>query len=116
MKFFKFIILGAFGKKIVQHNYMYCSVVGPTPADRNPPPPSSRHSGPLADWWPPLFNQQISHICGSRPQIRDPELCVYVGAVEYVGGSDLQRGIMVMGVCLRRFCLNMKVVGDICLF
>ena len=23
---------------------------------------------------------------------------------------------MVMGVCLRRFCLNMSVVGDICLF
>ena len=25
-------------------------------------------------------------------------------------GSDLQMGIVVMGVCLRRFCLNIKVV------
>ena len=25
-------------------------------------------------------------------------------------------GIVVMGVCLRQFCLNMKVVRDICLF
>ena len=30
--------------------------------------------------------------------------------------SDLQRGKVVMGVCLRRFCLNMRVDGDICLF
>ena len=27
-----------------------------------------------------------------------------------------KEGIVVMGVCLRRFCFNMKVVGDICLF
>ena len=24
--------------------------------------------------------------------------------------------MVVMGVCLRRYCLNMSVVGDICLF
>ena len=30
-----------------------------------------------------------------------------------VCGSDLQRGIVVMGNCLRRFCLNIRVVGDI---
>ena len=33
-----------------------------------------------------------------------------------VCGSDLQRGQVVMCVCLRQFCLNMSVVGDICLF
>ena len=30
-----------------------------------------------------------------------------------VCGSDLQRGIVVMVVCFRRFCLNIRVVGDI---
>ena len=33
-----------------------------------------------------------------------------------VCGSDLQRGHSADGVCLRGFCLNMRVVGDICLF
>ena len=33
-----------------------------------------------------------------------------------VCGSDLQSGIVVMGDSLRRFCLNMRVDGDICLF
>ena len=27
-----------------------------------------------------------------------------------------KEGIVVMGVCFRRFCLNMSVDGDICLF
>ena len=53
-----------------------------TPADGIPP--SSRHSGPLVDWWPPRFNQQVPHLHGSRPQIRDLWVCVYVGAVEQV--------------------------------
>ena len=30
-----------------------------------------------------------------------------------VYGSDLQRGHSGDGVCLRRFCFNMRVVGDI---
>ena len=33
-----------------------------------------------------------------------------------VCGSDFQRDIVVMGICLRRFCLNMGVVGDISVF
>ena len=42
----------------------------------------------------PPFNQLIPHLYGSRPQIPDLELCVYVGAVNKCGvvcGSDLQR-------------------------
>ena len=34
-------------------------------------PPSNRNPGPLVDWWPPPFNQQVPHVHGSRPQIRD---------------------------------------------
>ena len=30
----------------------------------------------------PLFKQAIPHLYGSRPQISELELCVYVGAVE----------------------------------
>ena len=40
-----------------------------TPSDGIPP--SNRHLGPLVDWWPPTFNQQVSHLHGSRPQIHD---------------------------------------------
>ena len=31
---------------------------------------------------PPPFNQQISHLYESRPQISDLVLCVYVGGIE----------------------------------
>ena len=51
-----------------------------TPADGIPP--SGWHPDPMADWWPPPFNQQIPHLHGIHPQICDFELCVYVGAVE----------------------------------
>ena len=34
-------------------------------------PQSNWHPGPLVDWWPPPFNQQVPHLHGSRPQIRD---------------------------------------------
>ena len=43
-------------------------------------------------------------------------MLVQLNTCVVVCGSDLQRGIVVMGVCLRRFCLNIKVVGDIVCF
>ena len=60
-------------------------VVGPTPPPKNGggannrfyahrpmvSPTSNRHAGPLVDWWPPPFNQQVPHLHGSHPQIRD---------------------------------------------
>ena len=33
-----------------------------------------------------------------------------------VCGSDLKEGIVVIGVCIRRFCLSMSAVWDIYLF
>ena len=33
--------------------------------------PSNRNPGPLVDWWPPPFNQQVPYLHGSRTQIRD---------------------------------------------
>ena len=67
-----------------------------------------------------LFIQHTPHH-GSRTQISDLELCVYFDAVEQVwcrvwfcfAKGD---GIVVMGVCLFRFCLNIKVGWGICLF
>ena len=60
-------------------------VVGPTPPQKNGGgvqqpflhapadgiPPSNRNPGPLVDWWAPPFNQQVPHLHGIRPQIRD---------------------------------------------
>ena len=34
-------------------------------------PPSNQNPSPLVDWWPPPFNQQVPHLHGIRPQIRD---------------------------------------------
>ena len=45
-------------------------------------PPSNRPPGPLVDWWPSPFSQQVIHEI--RPQIRDLQLCIYVGAVAQV--------------------------------
>ena len=85
------------------------------------PPPSRRHPGSLADWWPRPFNQQVIHLHGSRPQILPWTLavclcwcswtCVWLCVVLICKG-----GIVVMDVCLRQFCLAMRVGGHICLF
>ena len=63
-----------------------------TPADGIPP--SNRQPNPLADWCPPPFNQQVPHLHGSRPQIRDLGVFMFVqlNKCVVVCGSVLQIG------------------------
>ena len=78
-------------------------------------PPSSRHPDPLADWWP--LHSTSRFPTSTNPWSLVVCLCwcswtsVLLCVVLIFNG-----GIVVMGVCLRRFCLDMRVVGDICLF
>ena len=83
-----------------------------TPADGIPP--SNGNSGPLVDWWPLHSTSRCPTSTGAVHKYVTCScvfMLVQLNKCGLVCGSDLQRGHS--GDI---FCLNMSVVGDICLF
>ena len=65
-----------------------------TPAD-GIPPPSNRNAGPLVDWFPPPFNQQVPTSTGAvHKSVTFSCVCMLVQLNQcvVVCGSDLKRG------------------------